>query len=324
MCLVASWSFAEDTLEETKSHPEIRHMEEALVYRFAESRVDILLTIIMSYAEGPPLSLHLTLRQGIVFEDATRTLLTGGNCIADLLRSTRADELDILGSDAAPVLAITPLASASDGRGVLRGRIPLAELNSHELLFASDWPEGALVDVAKRPFTTCTYSPINPSADSLAIRVSIAITGSAFLALVHKVNQYGWKYYYDVAGPAIVLRDLRLDDLYHAPADVRELYMPIFEKKVKATALEVPSYDVITFDRAGSVCQYTRVMAHARHVIQNSQHSYGTELGEKWSVNGWHCSAPDFLILRTGLIRAAESEEDMENVATSFGGRDLC
>ncbi len=306
MCLVPSWSLPENTHDASDPPISIPYVEEALLYHLDESQVDILVTLVVVNSSALPVNLHLTHRRGVQMQNATESLVTSqGNAdIPVLLHALRGKSLPVVNASDNWEVSISPLGREPDNS--LLARVPMRELESGDITFLPDVKAAALLDTEQRPFTMCTFGSIPAGPEPVALRVFIRIAEPTFSTLVHKVNQYGWKYYYEIAGPTVVLRDLHCGDIRAVGDESAALYRPILASKVNPAALPIKQYDVVTFDRPTDLYSYTRAMARVDHVIRNVEIGAVRSGGKPCIVNGWRTGASDFLILRTSALQRHE------------------
>ena len=119
---------------------------------------------------------------------------------------------------------------------------------------------------------------------------------------MHKVNQYGWKYYTELQGPSVVLQDIRLGDLPGLSPGLAARYTPAFENILKQKLIVAQSYDLVTFDQPTDGCQYTRGISYARHELRDLRISDESMPPKEWLANAWHSESPDFFILRMSVV----------------------
>jgi len=126
-------------------------LEEAILYYLQQRRVEILTTFFVSHRTGPPVNIHLAHRRGVVFENATHTLLpeNRSDVAACLVENLHSKDMEVCELPDGYRLHMKQFARDDQ---LLKAYIPKAAIEDGKTFFTRDLAGNERIVPLRRPF----------------------------------------------------------------------------------------------------------------------------------------------------------------------------
>lgn len=269
------------------SNVAVPFVQEAIFYSSKESLIEIVVTVVVKNNSGGPIDMWVIHESDVDIDDLTDTLLEPATnahtaALAQLLSDFPRTEEKGLRIGFEEFLKCESVPAKGERR-----ICPLSENRN-----------GSDRNIT-RPFACIGFGALEDLGANCAhlARCKISIGGETFHRLVPKVRlNAGWKFFYGINGPRVVLNDIRSALLASTPNE----YIGCFDSLVEKCRVTIEKYEVVTFDpEISGTITYDRAISETRRLLKG--YALRTEELGTMTTNVWMSESERFIILRASL-----------------------